>query len=93
MNPGTQVVSELGSHRLRGMYFDYRGYCALRRVRTVEELRAFLDARGFKRVAATADVAKVVEGLRREAGGESCAALLLMEPILWLGVAFGMGGK
>lgn len=61
---GFRLLFELRKRREVGMYFDYQGYRALRRVMSVDALRVFLDRQGYRHVPATSDVKYVADHLR-----------------------------
>lgn len=62
---GEELIAELGRRGMRGAYFDYRGYCELRRIDSADRLQAFFDSRGFARVSAADDLETIASGLER----------------------------
>ncbi|QDU57366.1 hypothetical protein [Aeoliella mucimassa] len=60
---GNSLLEELSHRGLRGMYFDYAGYQALRSLATVEQVQQFLDTNGYASVLATEDPVWIADGL------------------------------
>ncbi len=93
MTLGSSIISELGARGLRGMFFDFKGYCDLRQVNDQKHLRSFLDSKGFTEVCASLDAKKVVDDFQEKAAeASSCAAWLLLEPFFSLAIRIGFGG-
>jgi hypothetical protein len=93
MTLGSSIISELGARGLRGMFFDFKSYCELKQITDRKHLRDFLDSRRFQDVRASLDPKKVADDLQEKAGSaaDSCAAWLLLEPIISLAIRIGLG--
>jgi len=93
MTLGSSIISELGARGLRGMFFDFKGYCELRQVNDQKHLRSFLDSKGYTGVCASSDAKKVVDDFQEKSTqANSCAAWLLLEPLFSLAIRIGLGG-
>ena len=85
MTLGHRIIGELGARGMRGMFFDCRGYCELRRVDDLPSLRRFFDRRGYRGVPAANDPVEVVDALASHGECAACTwALLLADPLFWL---------
>ena len=60
---GKQIIAELAGRGKLGMFFDFAGYRALRKVDSVDSLHAFLHSRGFKLANVSTDPATIVDNL------------------------------
>jgi hypothetical protein len=67
MTLGQAVISELGRRGQRGMYFDFKGSCHLRRVRTAGELKTFLSSQDFQQSPVSSEASVVADFLQEEA--------------------------
>ena len=79
---GEALIAELGRRGMRGAYFDYRGYCELRRIDSVDPLQQFFNHRGFWRVSAGDDLEIIAMELDRVASRRGIRGL-----IPWLKIA------
>ncbi|MBX3426486.1 MAG: hypothetical protein KF688_12465 [Pirellulales bacterium] len=94
MSLGSQVIDELASRRELGMYFDFGGYRALRRIDDPAELAEFLSGRGYPHAPLTTDAVVAVDWLRAVAhtdAGQSMLIWMAFDPLggilalpLWL---------
>jgi hypothetical protein len=75
MSLGSQLIDELARRRELGMYFDYAGYRALRRVDSAVQLSHFLRERGFPEAPQTTDLKLVADWLQDTTGQDECQSL------------------
>jgi hypothetical protein len=61
MTLGSLLINELARRRELGMYFDFAGYRALRRVNSAIEIAQFLKKRGFSNPPITANAAMIAQ--------------------------------
>ena len=87
---GEAIIRELGERGQRGMYFDFKGHCELRRVESVSALQSFLESRGYRNVRASEHVKEVVDDLQGEAPNDHTPWMLLTEPLASLLFAFSL---
>src|SRR5262245_58238680 len=76
MSLGSQVIDELSRRRELGMYFDFAGYRALRRIDDVSELLDFLKVRGFPNAPLSSDAVQLADWLREVAKTNESQSLL-----------------
>ncbi|MAT71078.1 MAG: hypothetical protein CMJ58_16310 [Planctomycetaceae bacterium] len=82
---GSQIIAELGRRGLRGQFFDFHGYCDLRRVDDEQALRQFLDEHRWQKAPATTAPDAVVDALAESTTpSASTWGLLLSEPLFTL---------
>jgi hypothetical protein len=85
MTLGDQLIAELGRCGNRGRFFDYRGYQTLRSIDCADDLHAFLDQQGYRRLPLSDDVAQLARALEDRWPGPFDL------PLLTLGVGAAMG--
>jgi hypothetical protein len=76
MTLGAKLISELAHRRQLGMYFNYAGYRAIKRIDTVTELAEFLKHHGFANVPVSDDVMQIADGLCDSCESNSSQSLL-----------------
>jgi hypothetical protein len=85
MGLGNEIIAEVARRKQLGSYFEFRGYQALRRINSPEELQAFLRSCGYQNpplfptAQAAVDYLQAVED--KMSGDES----------LWMSVAYTVG--
>jgi hypothetical protein len=84
MTLGSRLIHELAKRRELGMYFDFAGYRALRRVVAPDELSEFLKDRGFVGF----DNARKTEDVVQIAGWLRCGVQKPTGPDLLIWLAF-----